>query len=38
MDDLTMGDVWDILTELANDQYNYPMKAGQEQFNEFVNS
>lgn len=36
MDDMTEGEVWDMLAELANDQYDYPLKAGQEQFNEFV--
>lgn len=36
LDQMSTGMVWDILTEAANDAYDYPLKAGQEQFHEFL--
>ena len=35
LDDMTMGMVYDMLTERGNDSYNYPYKASQEDFNKF---
>lgn len=32
---LSMGDVYDMLTEQGNDQYEYPIKATQEHINAF---
>ena len=36
IDALEVGMVWDLMTEMANDNVEYPLKAGQEQFNEFL--
>ncbi len=39
MDELDMiecGMVWDMVTESSNDGQEYPLKAGQEQFREFL--
>lgn len=32
---MTMGMVYDLLTEKANDQENYPIRATQEDFDNF---
>ena len=32
---MTMGMVYDLLTEKANDQEKYPVRAGQEEFDNF---
>lgn len=36
LDYLTCGMVWDMLTEQSNDDYDYPLVAGQKEFNEFL--
>ena len=36
LDMLEEGLVWDMLTEKDNDNYDYPIKAGQDEFNEFL--
>ena len=36
MDMIECGTVYDMMTESGNDQYDYPLKAGQEQFREFL--
>ena len=36
LDCLESGMVWDMITERENDEYNYPIKAGQAEFNEFL--
>ncbi len=36
LDMLDMGMVWDMITEKDNNNYNYPIKAGQDEFNEFL--
>lgn len=36
LDSLESGMVWDMITELENDQYKYPLKAGQKEFDEFL--
>lgn len=35
LDDMTMGMVYDMLIEKANDQEKYPYKATQEDINKF---
>lgn len=35
MDELSEGDVWDMMTELANDQYKYPIVADAAQIEAF---
>lgn len=35
LDELTVGDVMDILVEHANDDYEYPKKATQADFERF---
>lgn len=32
---LTIGDVYDMATEAGNDQYDYPLKATQKEFDVF---
>lgn len=36
LDMINSGEVWDMLTEKANDQCEYPLLATQEQFHEFI--
>jgi len=36
LDELTCGMVWDVLNEQINDSVEYPKKAGQKEFNEFL--
>lgn len=36
LDCLSCGMVWDLLTEKNNDNYDYPIIAGQKEFNEFI--
>jgi hypothetical protein len=36
LDSLENGMVWDMITELDNDNYKYPIKAGQKEFHEFL--
>lgn len=36
LDVLTCGMVWDMMTEQANDGYDYPKLAEQAQFREFI--
>lgn len=36
LDMITAGCVWDMLTELGNDDFKYPLQATQEQFDEFL--
>ena len=38
LDELEESDVLDMLTESLNDEYNYPYKATQEDFDKFKNS
>ena len=33
---IDVGMVWDMITESGNDDYDYPVKAGQEEFREFL--
>ena len=35
LENMTMGMVYDMLTEQANDYYNYPKKATKEDINKF---
>lgn len=35
LDLLTIGDVYDIATEAGNDRYDYPLKATQQEFDDF---
>ena len=36
LDYLSCGMVWDMLTEQSNDNREYPIVAGQKEFNEFL--
>ena len=36
LDQITEGMVWDMVIEKGNDQYEYPMIAGQQQYNDFL--
>lgn len=35
LDLLTIGDVYDMATEAGNDHYRYPLRARQEEFDDF---
>lgn len=35
LEELTLGDLLDMMTESANDQYEYPTKATQDDFRSF---
>ena len=35
LDQITVGDLIDMLIEYGNDEYNYPIKASQEDFRSF---
>lgn len=36
LDCLSCGMVWDLIIEKDNDTYDYPIVAGQKEFNEFI--
>lgn len=36
LDYISSGMVWDMMTERANDDIEYPIVAGQKEFNEFI--
>ena len=36
LDLLESGMVWDMITESGNDSYEYPLLAGQKEFNDFL--
>ena len=36
MDLMSTGMVWDLITESANDSYDYPIKAGQKEYHAFL--
>lgn len=36
LDLISVGMVWDLLTESSNDSYDYPLKAGQREFHAFL--
>lgn len=35
LDEMSVGEVWDIMTELSNDQYEYPLVADAAQIDAF---
>jgi len=36
LDCMESGMVWDMITERDNDNYKYPIQAGQHEFDEFI--